>query len=64
MYKEVPAWAELKEKVDVIGSLWKINEFDDVGMMDWFPSFHLILQCVDEVLLCEGFVLRKIDFID
>jgi hypothetical protein len=64
MVKEVPARAELKKEIDVIGRLGEVNELDNVGVVDQLPGLHLVLQSIDEVLLGQRLVLRQVNLID
>lgn len=61
---KLPCGAVLKEEVDVIGCLGEINELDYVGVMNRLPCLDLVFEGVDEVLLCERLIFRKINLVD
>lgn len=45
-------------------SFGKINKLDDVLVTDGLPRLDFVFEGVDEVVLGEGFVLGKVDFVN
>ena len=60
----LPSWAVLEKEVDVVLSLWEIDEINDVWMLDSLPGLDLVFESIDKILFGEWFVLSLVDFFD
>lgn len=64
MRADLPAGTVLQEKVDVVLCFREVSELDNVAMVNGFPSFDFVLECVDEVLLGETLVFAEVDLVN